>query len=162
MDRGVNLDPLGGTDCRTRVRLVEAKLRTALGLRRFSESENLLYGLAKHDAYLRITLLFSASAKSIRERQWRQHQVHDQTPTISLKEILTLARCESIGLSHARVSGEHLLLALLKNDQRSAAVLREFGLTYERAKQIISERGISRCFVNLWGFRPTFWSRRIR
>jgi hypothetical protein len=161
MGRVVNLRPLGGTDWRTRKRLIEAKARTLLGLRRFSDSENLLYCLAKHDGYLLVTFLVPASAKSIRNAQRQQHRLRPHLPTISLRQILAIAQAESIGLSHDHVSGEHLLLALLRCDPRSEAVLEEGGLSYEKAKRIVTERGIAGYYVNLLGCRPTFWSRKI-
>ena len=162
MGRVVNLRPLGGTDWRTLKRLAEAKVRTVLGLRRFSESENLLYGLAKHDGYLRIIFLAHASAKSIRNAQRQQHRLQPRAPTISLKKILATARAESVGLSQEHVSGEHLILALLRCDPRSEAVLGEVGLTYEKANRLIRERGIAGYYVNLVGCKPTSWGGRIR
>ncbi len=160
MGRVFELKPLGGTDWRTRKRLVEAKLRTVLSLGRFLESENLLYGLAKHDGYLRVVLLSSASLRSLREAQRQCREL--SMATISLKEILARARSEAAELSHGLVTGEHLLLAMLRHDPKSAVVLRQYGLTYDRAKQIIVERGIPGYCINLSGFKLTFWSAKIK
>ena len=162
MGRVIDLKPLGGLDWRTRKRLIEANLRTVLSLSRFSASENLLYCLAKHDGYLRIVFLAPASARSIRKAQRQRHQIRNQKlPTTSLKEILTHARSEAAGLSHDHVSGEHLLLALLRSDPEGAAVLGEYGLTYDRARQIVAERGIAGYHRNLTCSRPTFWSGKV-
>jgi hypothetical protein len=55
-----------------------------------------------------------------------------------------------------------VLLALLRCDPRSEAVLKKGGLTYEKAKRIVTERGIAGYYVNLLGCGPTFWSHKLR
>ena len=155
----VELPSLGGTTWRVRKRLIEARLCTMLQLGRFSDSENLLYVLAKRDLYLRHILFAPAglSAKRIRQQQRRRSAARHQPPTTSLKILLRAARAEAVELFHREVGVEHLLLALLKLDHSSANLLADADLTYDRAREVIRKRGVAGYHVKLFGLRPTFW-----
>jgi hypothetical protein len=155
-----------GRSFRTRKLLLEPKLRTLLGLRRFSESENLLYSLAK-DPFL-LAVFFAPhglSAKSIRQMQRvgkrDSNENKKRVDALSLRKVLTHARVEAKGLSHDVIGIEHLLLTLLRHDVSSARLLDESGLTYGPVRQA-AEGGLSSLYLEFRLPKPKFYSARVR
>jgi hypothetical protein len=91
----------------------------------------------------------------IRQRQ-RESQLL-ALPSTPLATTLAHAYSEARKLSADVVATEHLLLALLKYDLRVAALLGEYGLTHESVLKLIQTRGVAGYYVNLTGFRLTFY-----
>ena len=76
----------------------------------------------------------------LRQAQREQHGAN--LPSLTVDEIAIHARSEADTLSHETVDIEHLLLALLHDDPRSAALLTQHGVDYEKARGIALARGI--------------------
>ena len=132
-------------------------MRTLLSVRRFSVSDNLLYGIAKKDGYLLVTFFSPAglSRGLIRRRQRESQRL--ALPSTPLATTLAHAYSEARKLSADVVATEHLLLALVKNDLRVAALLGEYGLTHESVLKLIQTRGVAEDYVNLTGFHLRFY-----
>lgn len=56
---------------------------------------------------------------------------------IEVRKILKLAEREMFDLNHPYVGSEHMLLAILKNNNDSSKVLNKYGLTYENFKDAL-------------------------
>jgi ATP-dependent Clp protease ATP-binding subunit ClpA len=82
---------------------------------------------------------------------------------LSVEEVAIRARSEADSLSHQTLDIEHLLLALLHYDPRSAALLTQYGVNYEKAREIVLTRGIAGYSITLLGFpRFTFYQSRMK
>ena len=153
----VNLPPVFCARWRVWKRITEAGVRTLLSVRRFSVSDNLLYGIAKKDGYLLVTFFSPAglSRGLIRRRQRESQRL--ALPSTPLATTLAHAYSEARKLSADVVATEHLLLALVKNDLRVAALLGEYGLTHESVLKLIQTRGVAGYYINLTGFHLRFY-----
>jgi hypothetical protein len=160
--RFVDIPSIGKETWRVRKRLLAAKLLNAIAGRGFSGAENLLYILCKHDHYLHAVSLIplQLSAKLLRQMQRKQDK--KQLNRLTVNEIAIYARSEADGLSHKIMSIEHLLLALVRFDPRSAALLNQCGVNYENARHIVLTRGVSGYAIKLFGFSPTFYRSRVK
>lgn len=161
--RYIDLRPIGGTGWRVRKRLFAAKIRTLLIGRRFSGAENLLYVLCKHDLYLYAVSLIprELTPRILRQRQREQHGANLSSLTVD--EVAIRARSEADSLSHRTLDIEHLLLGLLHYDVRSAELLKEHGMDYAKARDLVSTRGIAGYTITLLGFpRLKFYRRTMK
>lgn len=148
----ISVPPIGRKAWRVRKRLFVAKIKTLLTRRRFSGAENLLYLLSKHDLYLYAVSLIPRELTPRILSQAQRDQHGSNLPSLTVDEIATRARSEADGLSHKTVGTEHLLLALLHYDPRSAALLNQHGIDYEKARDIVLVRGVASYAVTLFGF----------
>jgi len=65
----------------------------------------------------------------------KRKQDKTQLNGLTVNETATYARSEADALSHKIMGIEHLLLALLRFDPRSAALLSQCGVDYENAQK---------------------------
>lgn len=164
--RPVDLTGKSGRSFRTRKLLLKAKLRTLLQLGGFSESENLLYCLAADDPFLQTVFFapFGLSPGFIRQAQRAgkedDRRKQQRIETLTLRDVLLHARVEAKGLSHEVISVEHLLLALLRHDLKTAGIVVEKGLTYGYVRQA-AQKGLSSLFLELGMRRPKSYRGRV-
>lgn len=92
----------------------------------------------------------------------QRNQDKTQLKGLTVNEIATYARFEADGLSHKIMSIEHPLLALLKFDPRSTALLNPYGVDYENARRAVLTRGVAGYAIKLFGFRPPFYRSRVK
>jgi hypothetical protein len=161
--RYVDLPPIGRKGWRVQKRLFAAKIKTRLIGRRFSGAENLLHLLSKHDLYFYGVSLIprELTPRVLRRAQREQHSAN--LPSLTVDEVANHARSEADSLSHQTLEIEHLLLALLHYDRRSAALLTQHGVDYEKARGIVLARGIAGHSITLLGFpRLTFYRNKMK
>jgi hypothetical protein len=60
------------------------------------------------------------------------------------------------------MSIQHLLLALLRFDPRSAALLKQSGVDYENARRVVLTRGVAGYAIKWFGFSPKFYRSRVK
>lgn len=159
----VDLPPIGRKGWRVQKRLFAAKIRTVFISRRFSGAENLLYLLSKHDLYLYAVSLIprELTTRVLRRAQREQHTAN--LPSLTVNEIAIRARSEADTLSHEIMDVEHLLLALLHHDPRSAALLTQYGVNYDQARDIVVANGVAGYTITLLGFPHfTFYRNRMK
>lgn len=153
----------GSTSFRVHKLLLKAKLRTVLGFRRFSGSENLLYSLAA-DPYV-LPVFFAPHGLSAKFVRRMQYAAKHGEPTggfepLSLKRVMLLASIEAQELSHDTIGVEHLLLALLRHDANSIALIDNSGLTYDEVREA-AKKGLSSMYFELTLPRPRFYRARM-